>query len=258
MTNAEQQMRSMVGLPPGYITRINCLDKGFVELVNFTSEPDLFIAQCAKVDPHADWRHRTIDEMTGKENFNDERLINHLVKNKHSTPIEKVDFVFHVKAPIFVYRQWHRHRTQSYNEESARYKVMKPDFYYPDPENIGQQSKKNHQGRELETKLSDHDLHLIRGEVLRVERHCKETYILYEKLLKGGWPRELARMVLPVNLYSEMIAKANLWNWFKFLELRLDPHAQYEIRVYAEAILELITPLAPETVAAWLDSIGGL
>lgn len=246
----------MVGLPEGYRERINCLDKGFVELISFTPEPDLFIAQCAKVDPHAEWRGIVIDPKTGKENFNDVRLINHLVKNKHSTPIEKVDFVFHVKAPIFVYRQWHRHRTQSYNEESARYHQMTADFYYPEVEDVGQQSKSSHQGRELETHLSDHDIHVIEGQILGVERQCTEAYVLYEKLLNSNWPRELARMVLPINLYSEMIAKANLWNWFKFLELRLDPNAQYEIRVYAEAILNLIAPLATVTVQAWDEHIG--
>lgn len=238
-------MGIMVGLPEEYRERINCLDKGFVELISFTPESDLFISQCARVEPHAEWR-----------GDKDVKLINHLIKNKHSTPIEKVDFVFHVKAPIFVYRQWHRHRTQSYNEESARYHKMTADFYYPEVENVGEQSKKNHQGRDMETILSEHDIHIIKGQILGLERHCTEAYIFYEKLLNSGWPRELARMVLPINLYSEMIAKANLWNWFKFLELRLNPDAQYEIRVYAEAILNLIAPLAPVTVEAWDDYLG--
>jgi len=254
MNSAEQQMRSMVGLPENYRTRINCLDKGFVELINFTPDSDLFIAQCAKVDPHAEWRAPIIDGITEKENFNDVRLINHLVKNKHSTPIEKVDFVFHVKAPILTYRQWHRHRTQSYNEESARYHKMTADFYYPKADMIGTQSKSSHQGR-IMSDLEEHELFVRKGQIEVLKKHCHDAYLLYENLLEEGWPRELARMVLPVNLYSEMIAKANLWNWFKFLELRLDPDAQYEIRVYAEAILELITPLAPVTVQAWKESI---
>jgi len=217
-------------------TRINCLDKGFVELINHTDDADLFIAQCARVEPNSKWRPKIIDGITGKENFNDIRLINHLVKNKHSTPIEKADFTFWVKAPIFVYRQWHRHRTQSYNEESARYHQMKSDFYYPKVDLIGTQSKSSHQGRILPKNIIECDARRIRNEIAFVEQHCQETYRLYENLLHKGWPRELARMVLPVNIYSEMTAKANLWNWFKFIELRTGKDSQYEIRVYADAI----------------------
>jgi thymidylate synthase (FAD) len=160
-----------------------------------------------------------------------------------------VTFTFDVKAPIFVFRQWHRHRTWSYNEVSARYTELPEEFYTPSPEAIGVQDAKNHQSRNIGGQDIDKDAAASITDYM--QRHNSDSFGTYKALLSWGVPRELARTVLPVAAYSHMFATVNLHNLFRFLDERLSPHAQYEIRVYAQALLELIEPIVPVAVAAW-------
>lgn len=218
--------------------KIKILDHGHIRLVDHMGD-DLSIVRNARVSYDADWR-------TGKNTGSDEALINYLYKNGHSTPFEAVTLTFDIKAPIFVFRQWHRHRTQSYNELSARYRELPEEFYVPELDQITTQSTDNKQMRtdEINKKAS-----YIQAEI---EYQNCSAFDSYRKMLEARCPRELARSVLPVGTYSHMFATMNLLNLFKFLGERLHPHAQYEIRVYAEAILELIKPVAPVAVAAFM------
>lgn len=220
---------------------INVLDHGFVRLVDHMGS-DLSVVRAARVSYNAAWR-------AGEDEGSDHRLIRYLWKNRHSTPFESVEFQFEVKAPIFVLRQWHRHRTWTYNELSARYRPLPEEFYVPRPEDIGTQSKDNKQGRDLsgvEGLQTDHT-----AEIDTYIATCKAAFATYKHLLESGWPRELARTVLPLSTYSHMFGKIDLKNLFDFLTLRIDSHAQYEIRVYAKAILDLIRPVVPECVFSW-------
>jgi len=220
--------------------KIDVLDHGFVRLVDSMGS-DLSVVRAARVSYDAAWR-------SGTDTGSDHRLIRYLWKNKHTSPFEAVEFQFEVMAPIFVFRQWHRHRTWSYNELSARYRELPELFYVPDPAIIGEQSTDNKQGRQA----GDSDLLSDRRfEAQLLEGHSEVAFELYRSLLARGWPRELARSVLPLNTYSHMFAKVNLRNLLHFLDLRCDPHAQHEIRVYAEAIVELVSAVVPEVIAAW-------
>jgi thymidylate synthase (FAD) len=192
----------------------------------------------------ADWR-------AGEDEGSDQRLLNYLWKNAHTSPFEAVSLTFEVKAPIFVFRQWHRHRTWSYNEVSARYTELPEEVYLPDPATIGYQSSSNKQMRDIVTWESPEKRAAREHELELVKAQCTSAFMLYRDLLAKGWPRELARSVLPVNTYSHMFATVNLLNLFRFLTLRCHEHAQYEIRVYAEAMRELARSVAPVCVAAW-------
>lgn len=216
---------------------IKLLDHGFVRLVDSMGS-DLSIARNARVSYDADWR-------AGEDSGSDTRLINYLYNNGHNTPFEAVTFTFDVKAPIFVFRQWHRHRTQSFNELSARYRELPEEFYIPEAGQITTQSADNKQMRTDEL----HKNAEFWQQEMRA--HNKDTFALYKSMLADGVPRELARSVLPVSTYSHMFATVNLHNLFRFLAERLHSHAQYEIRVYAEAMLELIEPVVPVAVAAF-------
>ena len=221
--------------------KIDVLDHGFVRLVDSMGS-DLSVVRSARVSYDAAWR-------AGEDTGSDKKLINYLWKNHHTTPFEAVTFTFEVKAPIFVFRQWHRHRTQSYNELSGRYKELPEEFYIPSPSLIGEQSKDNKQGRTLS---EDKELYKKRSfEVEEYELQCNRAFETYHDLLKSGWPKELARSVLPVSTYSHMFTTMNLLNLFKFLTLRSDSHAQYEIRVYSEAMEKLIQPIVPVCYDAW-------
>lgn len=172
----------------------------------------------------------------------DRKLIRYLVKNKHTTPLEFVRFTFHVRLPLFVARQWIRHRTGSFNEESARYGKLRGDFYIPSVDRImaGGQSKNNKQGSGepiLRTKAEEM--------IDEIKYECQRAYKTYELLLNDGLARELARAVLPVNVYTQWYWTTDLHNLIHFLRLRLHPHAQYEVRRYAETIRDLVQPLAP-------------
>lgn len=220
---------------------IKVLDHGLVRLVDHMGN-DLSVVRNARVSYDAAWR-------AGKNEGSDERLISYLYKNGHNTPFESVTFTFEIKAPIFVLRQWHRHRTQSYNEISARYKELPEEFYVPELEQITEQHTDNKQMRTTE---QHPDAEFIQTKIIESN---KSAFAHYHYLINTGCPRELARSVLPVGTYSHMFATMNLHNLFGFLRERLHPHAQYEIRVYAQAILELIEPIVPVAVKNFKESI---
>ncbi len=240
-------------VPSKKYTRINVLDHGYVRLVDYMGS-DLSIARAARVSYDADWR-------AGEDEGSDKRLINYLWRNHHTTPFEAVTFTFEIKAPIFVFRQWHRHRTWSYNEQSARYTELCDEFYVPQPEHIGAQDPKNKQGRTIDPGEAGKAVaaqllfQARKVEAERVKNNMEAAFALYKQLLAENWPRELARLHLPLATYSRMFATVSLLNLFRFLTLRTDEHAQYEIRVYANALIELARIVAPVAVAAW-ENVG--
>lgn len=218
-----------------YINKIDCLDHGFVRIIDAMGN-DLSVVRSARVSYDAAWR-------AGNDSEGDNKLIRYLWKNRHTTPFESVTFTFEVKAPIFVFRQWHRHRTMSINELSARYKELPEEIYMPD---FRKQSANNKQGSDGEIDLP--------AQIL-LQQLFKESYdnafAVYKEALSAGVAREIARSVLPVATYSHMFCTVNLLNLLKFLTLRCDSHAQYEIRVYADAMRELIRPIVPVCLSAW-------
>lgn len=217
--------------------RIDLLDHGFVRLVDSMGS-DLSVARAARVSYDAAWR-------AGEDQGSDARLINYLWRNAHTTPFEAVTFTFEAKAPIFVFRQWHRHRTWSFNELSARYRELPEEFYVPRPEHIGVQSKDNKQGRDLSETNRDMLVPSM------IDHSCRAAFEAYRALLAQGVPREIARSVLPVATYSHMFATVDLLNLLRFLTLRCDAHAQHEIRVYADAMRELARGIVPVCIGAW-------
>jgi len=234
--------------------KIDVLDHGFIRLIDSMGS-DLSIARNARVSYDAEWR-------AGEDKGSDKRLINYLYNNGHNTPFEAVTFNFEVKAPIFVFRQWHRHRTQSYNELSARYKELPEEFYVPEAHLIGTQNSDNKQMRDPLTKEEFNNMSMEdRGDLIAatyfINRTNEASFSAYKHLIESGMPRELARSVLPVGTYSHMFATMNLHNLFGFLRERLHTHAQYEIRVYAESILELIRPIVPVAVEAFENKLNG-
>lgn len=218
------------------------LDKGFVRLVDYLGG-DQRIVQAARVSYGA-----------GTKSFRQDRgLIHYLIRNWHTSPFEQVQLTFHAKMPVFVARQWVRHRTARLNEISGRYSVMKDEFYVPDPEQIRPQSENNKQGRS-ESRFSEEEEMQI-AEVLR--KGNETAYRAYEGLLQNNVARELARATLPVSLYTEWYWQVDLHNLFHFLRLRLDPHAQYEIRVFAEAMAKCAQAVAPLAYEAFEEHILG-
>ena len=213
---------------------IKVLDKGFVRLVDYLGD-DSRIVQSARV---------SYGEGT-KSYREDKGLIDYLLRNDHTSPFEQVSFTFHIKMPIVVARQWIRHRTAKVNEISGRYSVMASEFYVPAAEDIALQSDDNKQGRQNEPvseELAKEIQDIISAEQERV-------YKTYTKLLDMGLAREIARINLPLSLYTEWYWTMDLHNLFHFLRLRMDAHAQKEIRVYADAIFGIvkkITPMAAE------------
>lgn len=220
---------------------IHVLDHGFVRLVDFMGM-DVSVVRAARVSYNAAWR-------AGEDEKSDEKLIRYLWKNGHTTPFEAVTVTFEVKAPIFVLRQWHRHRTQSYNELSARYRELPEEFYVPLTNQIGVQSTTNKQGREG---MDNADLLAARHrEIEAYKASCQASFLTYKSLLERGWPRELARCALPLSIYSHMFCTMNLLNLLKFFQLRLHPHAQFEIRQYAVALREIVQPIVPVCIKAF-------
>jgi thymidylate synthase (FAD) len=217
------------------------LDKGFVRLVDYMGG-DQRIVQAARV---------SYGEGT-KTSREDAGLIDYLLRNEHTSPFEQVVLTFHVKLPVFVARQWIRHRTARLNEISGRYSVMKDEFYVPAAADVAAQSADNKQGREDEPFPAGE----AREVILRLERGQEAAYADYQALLDAGVARELARVNLPLSLYTEWYWQIDLHNLFRFLKLRMDRHAQKEIRLYAEAMLgiaEKVCPLACASFRAhWL------
>ncbi len=219
------------------------LDKGFVRLVDYMGS-DARIVQAARVSYGE-----------GTKTFREDKgLIDYLLRNQHTSPFEQVHLTFHCKMPIFVARQWVRHRTAKLNEISGRYSVMKDEFYVPEPDAVAFQSTDNKQGRSSPDQVPEE----MKAKVRTVlEQGQKQSYSEYEALLDDGVARELARINLPLSLYTEWYWTMDLHNLFHFLALRLDPHAQLEIRVYAEAVLKLVRAVAPVAVEAFENHILG-
>lgn len=215
---------------------INVLNHGFVRLVDYMGS-DLSVVRSARVSYDAEWR-------AGADEGKDAKLIDYLVRNHHTSPLECVQFTFEVKAPIFVFRQWHRHRTWSFNEVSARYSELPEEFYVPE---LSQVTTQNASNKQMRTDTEHWESDILQN---WISESCAESFDIYKKLIARGCPRELARGVLPVNTYSHMFATVDLHNLAHFLRLRLHKHSQYEIRVYAQAMLDLIEPLVPVTAAA--------
>lgn len=219
--------------------QVDVLDHGFVRLVDSMGS-DLSVVRAARVSHDAAWR-------AGEDTGSDNRLINFLWRNKHTTPFEAVTFTWEIKAPIFVLRQWHRHRTWSYNEVSARYTALPEEWYMPEADKIGQQSVANRQAREI---IKGGDTDGYAASVV-IKEACAASFRTYHQLIARGVPRELARSVLPVATYSHMFATVNLLNLLRFLTLRCNSHAQYEIRVYADAMKELARTIVPVCMEAY-------
>lgn len=215
-----------------------CLNKGFVRLIDIMGD-DESIVQAARVSYGK-----------GTKSVNEDRgLIRYLMRHYHTTPFEMVEFKFHIKLPIFIARQWIRHRTANVNEYSGRYSEMCEDFYFPDDSQIRMQSVNNKQGRSdevFEEKESNHIKDLL-------TKNQEESHNFYKELLNIGFARELARITLPVSNYTEWYWKIDLHNLFHFLNLRLDSHAQYEIRVYAQIIADLVKVAVPLAWEAFED-----
>ncbi|NCU51757.1 MAG: FAD-dependent thymidylate synthase [Candidatus Fonsibacter ubiquis] len=228
---------------------IPVLDHGFIRVIDYMGD-DSSIVQSARV---------SYGKGTKKVST-DEGLIRYLMRHWHSTPFEMCEIKYHVKLPIFIARQWIRHRTANVNEYSARYSILDKEFYIPAKEQLSAQATNNRQGRgELITgQQADEVLKILKDDAIR-------TYDNYEKMLnerfdgtiidekKSGLARELARMNLTLNSYTQWYWKTDLLNLMNFLFLRGDSHAQYEIRVYAEKMLDTVKKWVPITHAAFLD-----
>lgn len=217
------------------IKEIKVLDKGYVRLVNYMGG-DSAIANAARIS--YDKGTRPISD--------DEKLIRYLMKHRHTSPFEMVEFQFELKMPLFVIQQLLRHRTANINQMSLRYSEALEEFYIPEVSHINKQSKDNKQGR---------------GELLENSEEMADVFFEssmsslaeYQHLLNNDVARELSRMVLPANLYSKLVWKMDLHNLFHFLKLRMDPHAQYEIQEYARAIYDIIKPIVPISCSAAED-----
>ena len=230
------------------------LDHGFVRVVDYMGD-DSSVVQAARV---------SYGKGT-KKISTDSGLIKYLMRHRHSTPFEMCEIKYHVKLPIFVARQWIRHRTANVNEYSARYSILDKEFYLPDKKNLAAQSQSNRQGRGnvLEGDQAIKVLNLLKND-------AEQTYKNYEEMLnerydgsvidenKIGLARELARMNLTLNSYTQWYWKTDLLNLLNFLFLRADSHAQYEIRVYADIMLETVKKWVPITYDAFMDyRVGG-
>ncbi|MEL7107140.1 MAG: FAD-dependent thymidylate synthase [Pseudomonadota bacterium] len=217
------------------------LDHGFIRVIDYMGD-DSAIVQAARV---------SYGKGT-KSVSNDAGLIRYLMRHWHSTPFEMCEIKLHVKLPVFVARQWIRHRTANVNEYSARYSILDREFYIPAPEHLAAQSTVNNQGRGavLEGEEADRVLDMLRDDATR-------SYDHYQDMLsqdgQQGLARELARMNLPANIYTQWYWKVDLHNLFHFLRLRADAHAQYEIRAYADAICAVVADWVPLAYDAFED-----
>ncbi len=233
---------------------IPILDHGFIRVVDYMGD-DTSIVQAARVSYGKGTRKVSTDS----------GLIKYLMRHWHSTPFEMCEIKYHVKLPIFIARQWIRHRTANVNEYSARYSILDKEFYLPAPEHLAAQSKINRQGRGdvLEGEKAKQVLELLKGD-------AEQTYNNYETMLNErydgtvveenqvGLARELARMNLTLNTYTQWYWKTDLLNLMNFLRLRADHHAQYEIRAYADAMLDTVKKWVPITYEAFMDyRVGG-
>ena len=235
------------GMEKHLYTAHEVLDHGLVRVIDYMGD-DAAITQAARVS----YGRGT------KAVQNDEGLIRYLMRHWHSTPFEMCEVKFHVKLPVFVARQWIRHRTANVNEYSARYSILDREFYIPAPEHLAAQSTVNNQGRGelLEGEEAARVLDILRDDAMR-------SYDHYEDMLsqegQKGLARELARMNLPANVYTQWYWKVDLHNLFHFLRLRADAHAQYEIRAYAETMCSIVKDWVPLAYGAFEDyRLGGV
>ncbi|MEQ3626976.1 MAG: FAD-dependent thymidylate synthase [Celeribacter sp.] len=242
-----QTLRAVApGMEAHLYTAHEVLDHGFVRVVDYMGD-DAAICQAARVS----YGRGT------KSVSNDEGLIRYLMRHWHSTPFEMCEIKLHVKLPVFVARQWIRHRTANVNEYSGRYSILDREFYIPAPDQLAAQSVVNHQGRgeTLEGEEAARVLEILKADSNRAYDH-------YEQMIgtegQDGLARELARMNLPANIYTQWYWKVDLHNLFHFLRLRADSHAQYEIRVYADAICNIVKDWVPAAYGAFEDyRLGG-
>ena len=234
---------------------IPVLDQGFIRVIDYMGD-DGAVVQAARVSYGR-----------GTKKISEDRgLIRYLMRHHHTTPFEMCEIKFHIKLPVFVARQWIRHRTASVNEYSARYSILNREFYIPAPEQLSMQSQENRQGRGnvLQGDEAVRVLDILREDSAR-------NYADYQEMLneddegnvidpeRNGLARELARMNLPLNIYTEWYWKCDLHNLLHFLSLRADPHAQHEIRVYADAMMEALRAWVPITAEAFEDyRLGGV
>ncbi|MEM9796067.1 MAG: FAD-dependent thymidylate synthase [Pseudomonadota bacterium] len=244
---SHQTRRATVpGMEQHLYTAHPVLDHGFIRVIDYMGD-DSAITQAARVS----YGRGT------KAVSNDEGLIRYLMRHWHSTPFEMCEIKLHVKLPVFVARQWIRHRTANVNEYSARYSILDREFYIPEPDALAAQSTTNNQGRgaALEGEEAQRVLDWLRDDSTRAYDH-------YEAMISDdgqqGLARELARMNLPANIYTQWYWKVDLHNLFHFLRLRADSHAQMEIRVYAERLCEIVKDWVPFAYAAFEDyRLGG-
>ena len=233
---------------------LQALDHGFVRVIDYMGD-DTAIVQSARVSYGKGTKKIT----------NDKGLIKYLMRHRHSTPFEMCEIKLHVKLPIFIARQWIRHRTANVNEYSARYSILDKEFYIPSVENLASQSQVNKQGRaeNLSPEEAEKVINILKND-------AEQTYNNYEVMLNEnsdgetldessmGIARELARMNLTLNTYTQWYWKIDLNNLLHFLKLRADAHAQYEIRVYADIILDIVKKWVPITYEAFEDyRVGG-
>ncbi|MDP7241376.1 MAG: FAD-dependent thymidylate synthase [Rhodospirillales bacterium] len=234
---------------------IPVLDHGFVRVIDYMGD-DAAVVQAARV---------SYGKGTRKAR-DDAGLLNYLLRHRHTTPFEMCEIKYHVKLPVFVARQWIRHRTANVNEYSARYSILDKEYYVPAPDQLGTQSRSNRQGRGgvLEGEEAERVLTLLREDAERCHAHYAEMLNENEdgKAIdpgRRGLARELARMNLTLNTYTQWYWKIDLHNLMHFLGLRADPHAQYEIRVYAEAMLGTLKHWMPITYEAFVNhQLGGV
>ena len=229
------------GMERHLYTAYPVLDHGFIRVIDYMGD-DNAITQAARV---------SYGKGT-KSVQNDEGLIRYLMRHWHSTPFEMCEVKLHVKLPVFVARQWIRHRTANVNEYSARYSILDREFYIPDPAHLNAQSVVNNQGRgeALEGAEAEKVLTYLRDDAMRCYDHYEE---MISQDGQQGLARELARMNLPANVYTQWYWKVDLHNLLHFLRLRADAHAQYEIRVYAEEICKVVADWVPFAYRAFED-----
>ncbi|MEM9549761.1 MAG: FAD-dependent thymidylate synthase [Pseudomonadota bacterium] len=243
LRSSHRQTRRVVaeGMEQHLYTAYPVLDHGFVRVIDYMGD-DAAITQAARV---------SYGKGT-KSVQNDEGLIRYLMRHWHSTPFEMCEIKLHVKLPVFVARQWIRHRTANVNEYSARYSILDREFYIPAPEHVAAQSVVNNQGRgdALQGEEAARVLEILKADSAR-------AYDNYETMIsqdgQQGLARELARMNLPANVYTQWYWKVDLHNLFHFLRLRADAHAQYEIRVYAEEMCKIVADWVPFAYRAFED-----
>lgn len=225
---------------------IPVLDHGFIRVIDYMGD-DSAIVQAARVSYGKGTKKTTEDR----------GLIRYLMRHRHTTPFEMCEIKFHIKLPIFIARQWIRHRTASVNEYSARYSILDREFYVPSPENLAAQTTLNKQGRDdiITGERAERILHLLREDATR----CYDNYESMMDDPEQPLARELARMNLTLNYYTQWYWKINLHNWMHFLALRGDAHAQHEIQVYAHTMLDILKDWLPMAYEAFCDyRVGGM